>query len=344
MCAIKVGIVGTGTAASLHVKALLTIPEYEIIAVYSRFKEKAQDFIKDNNLPQTIKIYTNYIKFLDDDSIELVDICTPSGTHLDFALAAANAQKNMVIEKPLEITIERCDKILSAVEDKNVFLSVIYQNRFKPAVQLARRAISEGLLGRLVLGTAEIKWYRPSEYYAGGKGTQLYGGALLNQGSHTIDLLQWLLGGDPQSVYGFIATRIHKIEVEDIGVGIVQFKSGAVGVIEAATCIFPGLPERLGLYGEFGSIEIHGSAIRTWNVKNNALLGEAEKLMTETRETGASSPVIPIDNHRRQFLDILQALTLKTKPLVDGKEARKSVAIIEGIYKSYRLKKEVVIR
>lgn len=335
MCTIKIGIVGTGVAASLHVKALSTIPEYKIIALYSRSKDKAKKFVKDLDLPSTVKIYTDYNQFLHDDLIELVDICTPSGTHLDFAIPAANAKKNLIIEKPLEITTARCDKIISAVEKNNVFLSVIFQNRYKPAVQLARRAIQDGSLGRLVLGTAEIKWFRASDYYQGEKGTELYGGALLNQGIHTIDLLQWLLGGDPKTVVGLIATRIHEIKVEDIGVGIVHFKSGAMGVIEAATCIFPGLPERLGLYGENGSIEIHGSVIKTWNIKNSALLNEAEKLMDEKQESGASSPVIPVENHRRQFLDILKSLSQRTKPLVDGEEARKSVAIIEGIYKSY---------
>jgi predicted dehydrogenase len=282
--------------------------------------------------------YDNYDRFLARHDLDAVIICTPSGTHADFAIPAAKAGKHLIVEKPLETTVARCTQIIKAAEEHDVTLSVIFQNRFKDAVLATRTALEEDRFGRLVLGDAQVKWSRPEEYYQGWKGTKRYdgGGALMNQGIHTIDLLQWMMG-PVEEVVGYVDTRAHQIEVEDVGVAALRFKSGALGVIEGSTALYPGLDEQLGIYGTDGSVEIEGNRIITWNFREKRD-GDPEALNIGARTAaggGSSSPGgIGIENHRRQLAKIVEAIQRGKAPPVSGREATKSVAIIEAIYAS----------
>jgi len=335
-------IVGAGFIGQVHAEVLSGIEQAELKAVYNRSPERGRALA---NRFQ-IEWYDDFEKLLARDDIDVINICTPSSLHRDFAIPAAKAGKHLIVEKPLDVTVEKCDQIIEAAAENSVTLSVIYQNRFKDAVQAMREALDENRCGKLVLGDAQIKWYRPEEYFQGWKGTKKYdgGGALMNQGSHTIDLLQWMMG-DVEVVFGNVATLVHKIEVEDVGVATLQFKSGALGIIEGSTAIYPGLDERLGVYGEDGTIEIEGNRIVTWRFRKEKEDDEKKRLIGKgKRGGGASKPTgISLENHRRQLQEIINSIFKGRKPMVDGEEARKSIAIIEAIYKSKRTGRPVIL-
>jgi len=326
-------IVGAGSIGQVHAEALSKIEQAELKAVHdctsSRGKALADKF--------DIDWYDDFEKLLMRDDIDAITVCTPSSLHGDFAIRIAEAGKHVIVEKPLDVTVERCDQIIEAAEKHGVALSVIYQNRFKDNVQAMRAALDEGRCGKLLLGDAHIKWYRPEGYFQGWKGTKKYdgGGALMNQGSHTIDLLQWMMG-EVEVVCGYVDTLVHKIEVEDIGVAALRFKSGAQGIIEGSTAIYPGLDERLGIYGEDGAIEIEGNRVVTWEFRNEKENDEEKRAIGKDGQGGGASTAtgIGLKNHGRQMREIINAILEGKKPLVDGREARKSVAIIEAIYEA----------
>ena len=332
---VRFGIVGAGLIGQVHAEALAGVDRAELRAVYNRSSARGKALADRFH----VSWYSDYGRFLARDDLDAVIICTPSGTHADFAIPAAEAGKHLVVENPLEITAERCGLIIKAAKKNGVLLAVIFQNRFKDAVQVTRQALEEGRFGRLVLGDAHIKWYRPTEYYQGWKGTQQYdgGGALMNQGIHTIDLLQWMMG-PVEEVCGYVDTRVHRIEVEDVGVATLRFRSGALGVIEGSTAIYPGLDERLGIYGENGCVEIEGNRIVTWQFKDERGDDRRTRVIgTEVEGRGSSNPgEIGIENHRRQLMEITKAIQEGSTPPVPGEEAMKSVAIVEAIYASGR--------
>lgn len=329
-----IGIVGAGLIGKVHAEALTGIEGAALRAVYNRSAERGEALAARFHVPW----YADYQEFLSRDDLDVVIVCTPSGTHADFAVPAAEAGKHIIVEKPLEITVERSFRIITAAEKRGVSLGVIFQNRFKETVQAARAALEDGRFGRLVLGDAHIKWHRQEDYYQGWKGTRRYdgGGALMNQGIHTIDLLQWMMG-PVEEVYGYVDTRIHRIEVEDIGVATLRFQSGALGVIEGTTAAYPGLDERLGIYGADGCVEIEGNKIATWKFRDKQ--GDDSIIRGIGTEAGGGSSTpdgIGIELHRRQLKAIIRAIQEGEAPPIPGREAVKSVGIIEAIYTSSR--------
>jgi predicted dehydrogenase len=336
------GIVGAGLIGQVHAETLAAIDRAELRAVYNRSPARGKVLADRFNVP----LYDDYDRFLACNDLDAVIICTPSGTHVDFALPAAKAGKHLIVEKPLEITVARCTEIIEAAEERHVTLSVIFQNRFKDAVRVTRAALEEGRLGRLVLGDAHVKWYRPENYYQGWKGTKQYdgGGALMNQGIHTIDLLQWMMGPVVE-VYGYVETRIHRIEVEDVGVATLRFRSGALGVITSSTATYPGLHEQLGIYGENGSVELSGNRIATWQFRTKRANDTAISGIDAGKTFGGSSNPARIESelHHRQLEAIATAILEGKEPPVDGNEAKKSVAIIEAIYESNQTRKPIIL-
>ncbi len=330
---LRFAVVGAGFIGQVHAEVLSTIEQAELKAIYNPTAMRGEALADKFH----ISWYNNFDELLMRDDIDVVTICTPSSLHGEFAIPAAEAGKHVIIEKPLDVTVERCDQIIEAAENNGVTLSVIYQNRFKDNVQAMRKAVNERRLGRIILGDAQIKWYRPEEYFQGWKGTRKYdgGGALMNQGSHTIDLLQWMMG-EVEAVFGDVATLVHDIEVEDIGIAALRFKSGALGVIEGSTALYPGLNERLGIYGEDGTIEIEGNRIVTWKFRNERECDETQREIGKEKQGGGASEAtgIGISNHHQQMQEIISAILEDKEPLVNGREGRKSVAIIEAIYKA----------
>jgi predicted dehydrogenase len=306
----------------------------------SRSKESAEKFAAE--LGTAPGLYTELAGALADPAVDAVIITTPSGAHRDPALLAASAGKHVIVEKPLEITAARCDEIISACDKAGVLLCTIFPSRFGDANQELKKALAANRFGRLTLGETTCKWWRSQAYYdeGGWKGTLALdgGGALMNQAIHNVDLLQWFMG-DVTQIAGFTATLAHeRIEVEDTAVACLRFASGALGVIQATTSVHPGLPKTIAVHGDRGTAVIEQDDLLRWEFAD--ALPEDEALRTrfaqKTGTSGGSSNPAAIghEGHRRQLADFVAAVLHGGKPAVDGREGRKSVAIIEAIYRS----------
>jgi predicted dehydrogenase len=274
--------------------------------------------------------------------VDIVCVCTPSGAHRDPAVKSARAGKHVVVEKPLEITLARCDAIIEACESAGVRLCTIFPSRFTSANVRLKEAVTGGRFGRLTLGDTYVKWWRTQEYYDSGgwRGTWNLdgGGALMNQAIHNVDLLYWLMG-DVESIVAQTATLAHhRIEVEDTAVASLRFKNGALGVIEAATSAYPGLLKRTEIQGDRGSARVEQDDITLWEFQEK-VPSDNEIFAAMAGQTGfkagASDPRgITHVGHRDQLIDFVEAIDKGRDPLVDGKEGRKSVEIIRAIYRA----------
>ncbi len=332
------GIVGCGMIANFHALAIKHIRGARIAACYDTYAPSAQRFSEANGIPA----YEKLDDMLADPNVDIVTICTPSGAHRDPAVAAANAGKHVVVEKPLEITLKRCDAIINACRKNKVKLCTILPSRFSPANLALKRAIDEGRFGKLTLGDTYVKWWRSQEYYDSGgwRGTWALdgGGAYMNQAIHNVDLLYWMMG-DVADVSGMTATLAHeRIEVEDTGVASLRFKNGALGVMEATTSAFPGLLKKTEIHGTEGSVVVEQDDVLLWEFAKKTRQDAAirKKFAKKAGGTGgASDPTaISYSGHMEQLKDFINAIDTGKKPLVDGEEGRKSVEIILAIYKS----------
>ena len=258
------------------------------------------------------------------------------------AVTAAKSGKHVVVEKPLEITLNRCDAITRACKENNVRLCAIFNSRFSEASQVLKQTVESGRLGRLILGDAYVKWWRTQDYYDSGgwRGTWDLdgGGALMNQSIHAIDFLQYLMG-PVKSLQAFTDTLAHeRIEVEDVAVAVLRFESGALGVIEGTTAAYPGWLRKIEISGTKGSIVLEDEDIVKWEFEEAQPIDEEIQAQFATRRSGgggASDPrAISHDNHRRQMENLICSIDRGEPHLVDGSEGRKAVEIILAIYQS----------
>ena len=282
-----------------------------------------------------IKAFSNPQELLACADVDIVNICTPSGYHASCVEGAAKAGKHIIVEKPMAITADQLDAIERACRENSVMLTSISQSRFSRSVIKTKSAIDEGLLGRIVSADIYMKYYRSQEYYDSGswRGTKRLdgGGALMNQGIHGVDLLLYL-AGPAERVYARAKTLARHIEVEDTLSAVVDFKSGAIGVIQAATSVYPGYPRRLEINGEHGSITLEENSITRWDI----FAGSHEDIVLQPAViSSASTPTaISLDGHTRQIADMIRAVSTGTKPLIDVHEGRKPVDLILAIYRS----------
>jgi predicted dehydrogenase len=267
---------------------------------------------------------------------------------------AAAAGKHVVVEKPIEVTLEAADRLIAACDESGVTLSVISQHRWDQGVKDLKELVDSGRLGRLVLGDAIVKWYRTQQYYESGnwRGTLRLdgGGALMNQGVHYVDLLQWVMG-PVERVFARARTSMHEgIEVEDIAVAVLSFASGAVGVLESSTAVYPGLGERLEVTGTGGTVIVEAGEIKIRELKDEK--GETSpyggKIETSgyssARPAAAANPAdISYIGHREQLRDVLRAIETGGMPAIDGREARKPLEIILAVYESARSGRDVAL-
>ncbi|OHD82101.1 MAG: oxidoreductase [Spirochaetes bacterium RIFOXYC1_FULL_54_7] len=335
------GVIGTGMIAAFHAKALQAIPSARLVASYDNRPGAAASFGSSHGG----RAYDSLDRFLADPELQVVTICTPSGMHLEPALAAIEAGKHVIVEKPIEITLERCDRMIEAADKQGVKLAGIFPSRFHDVSKVIKAQIDDGRFGRLSLGDAYVKWFRSEEYYRSSnwKGTWKYdgGGALMNQSIHAVDLLQWFMG-PVESVQACAATIGHEgIEVEDTAVAVLRYANGALGVIEGSTAVYPGFLKRLEISGTTGSVIMEEEDITTWSfaeIRPDDDAIRSKFANTPTSGGGAADPgAIGFHGHQHQFEDFLRVLESgKGKPLVDGLEARKAVAIIVAIYESAR--------
>jgi len=332
------GIIGCGMIADFHAKAIGDIRGAKVVAGFDTVPAAADRFAKQ----QGCRACHDLKAMLADPDIDVVTIGTPSGAHLEPGVAAARAGKHVIVEKPLEITLRRCDKLIAECKKAGVVLSSIFPSRFHgPAVEM-KRAIDQGRFGRLTVGDAYVKWYRPQQYYDSGawRGTWELdgGGALMNQAIHSVDLLSYFMG-PVREIRAQTALLAHKrIAVEDVAVATLQFANGALGVIEASTAVYPGYLKRIEIHGSEGSAIMEEEDIKAWDfaksTRRDAVIRRQMAGKTETGG-GASDPAaIGHHGHTAQFKDVLAAIKKGTRPQIDGPEGRKAVEIILAIYKA----------
>jgi UDP-N-acetyl-2-amino-2-deoxyglucuronate dehydrogenase len=343
-------IVGCGMIARFHARALAEVPGARLVGLVSRSHDGAAKMARELNL--SVELYTDLAPALARPDVHVVIVTTPSGAHLGPAVAAAGAGKHVVVEKPLEITTERCDQIIEACAKAGVKLCTIFPSRFADANVALRSAVERGRFGRLTLGETACKWWRSQAYYdeGGWKGTRALdgGGALMNQAIHNVDLLQWVMG-DVAEVSAFTATLAHeRIEVEDTAVACLRFAGGALGVIQATTSVYPGLPKTIAVHGDRGTVVIEQEDVLRWEFDPPTPEDEEVKRRFAQKvgaSGGSSNPAaISHEGHARQLRDFVRAVRTNSAPLVDGGEGRKAVAIIEAIYASARAGKGVSLR
>lgn len=344
-------LVGCGMIARFHARAIAEIPGTHVAALVSRTRANAEKLLQETGTPACPIVATleDALKLPD---VDVLVITTPSGAHLEPAVAAANAGKHVVVEKPLEITGERCDRIIEACARNRVQLCTIFPSRFADANITLKAAVDAGKFGRLTLGEAANKWWRSQAYYdeGGWKGTQALdgGGALMNQAIHNVDLLLWMMG-DAAEVVGFTGTLAHeRIEVEDTAVAAIRFTSGALGMLTATTSVHPGYPKQIAVHGDKGSAVIEQEDVLKWDFDPPTADDAAVKTRFAAKvgaSGGAADPkAISHEGHRRQLADFVDAIRSNRPPQVDGREGKKAVVLITSIYESNTTGRAVRIR
>ncbi len=330
------GIVGTGMIANFHAQAIARIPGAALRGVVGRTPETLQAFAQTHKVELAT---TDLQEMLARPDIHIVCITTPSGAHLEPALAAIAAGKHVVVEKPLEITPERSDQIIAAARAAGVRLAPIFQARFGEGARTVKTAIDAGRFGRLVLASVYVKWHRAASYYTGWKGTLALdgGGAVINQSIHGIDLLQWF-AGLPEEVFAWKTRRVHTgIEAEDTAAATLRFPGGALGSIEASTAAWPGWLRRIEICGEKGSVSLEDDRIARWDFATAEPGDDAIRAANKDDGlgSGAAAPGnIAIEGHLRQLTDLVEALRTSRPAAIEGAEARKAVALVHALYTS----------
>ena len=336
---VKYGIIGTGAIAKMHAEALAVLENAELYMVFDTVLERGRAFAQKYNC-----LYADSLEELLASEIEAVTIATPSGLHGSCAIPAALAGKHILCEKPLEVTVSKANDMIRICETHNVRLSAVFQSRFSESVKLIKNAVDQGRFGQHVLGSASVRWYRSPEYYAnaGWRGTWELdgGGALMNQGIHTVDLLLYF-NGDPREVTGRFTRVKHKgIEVEDTVVAMVQFKNGSLGTIEASTACAPGFPRRVELSGTGGSVVLEGDEITRWSFVEEQ--PEDEQIRKSGGHVnvvgdGAGDPMnISSEGHRRQLHELTDAILGGRHLTAPGSEGKRAVELICAVYESAR--------
>jgi UDP-N-acetyl-2-amino-2-deoxyglucuronate dehydrogenase len=336
------GIVGCGAVFDFHAKSIAAIDNIYLAGVADVNKEKREEFAERYGT----RSFDSYEQMLESKDVDVVSICTPSGLHAPLAIQAAKAGKHIIVEKPMALTVKEADDMIEACEQNNVKLTVISQLRFSEATTRLKAAINEGLLGKLLVGTLSMKYFRSQEYYdqSTWRGTWKMdgGGALINQGIHGVDLFQYMLG-DVKSVFAHARTMVRNIETEDTAVAILEFENGALGTIEGTTSVYPGFPRMLEINGSKGTIALEEDSIIKWVIEGQDV-PEDLVLGARTNDSSSDPTAFAIDGHRRQIEDMANAIWEDRKPLIDQYEGKKPVEIITAIYESSRTGKPVILK
>jgi UDP-N-acetyl-2-amino-2-deoxyglucuronate dehydrogenase len=345
----KIALVGAGVIGRHHGVVISQLADrLQLVAVADVQSDRAEQLAAERGG----RPFGSLTEALAAEDIDIVVVCTPTGRHGEVAIEALAAGKHVIVEKPAEITVGRTDDIIEAQQKAGTLVTVISQHRFDPATETTLAAIARGELGRLTSGIASIDWWRGQSYYDSGdwRGTWELdgGGALMNQGVHTVDLLVAALGR-PVEVFAYTGTLAHeRIEVEDVAVGVVRFESGALGVLHATTAAYPGLSARLQVHGDRGSAVIDDDELAFFHTTPQGAEPE-ERLMGTTQATSgaaagataSSNPGQLSDAHRLQYLNFLGALDGTEKLRVDLETNRQSIGVITGAYESARTGKPV---
>lgn len=329
MTKVKFGIAGCGHIARRHAEAILKLPQAELAAAYDVAPQALQSFTRSYG----VEGYRDYEEMLGRKELDVIIVCTPSGLHAEMGVMAAQSGKHVVVEKPMALTLESADRLIDACEKEGVLLSVVLQNRFKPSFQMLKSAVEEGQFGKLSHAGVTVRWNRNDAYFINnpwrGKKDE-DGGVMMNQAIHSIDMLRWLMG-EAESVFAYTATRYRPIEAEDVGVAVLKFKSGALAAIEAASTVYPkNLEESVAVFGEKGTVVIGGvtaGEIKTWQFSNDWEKDHLQPIENEAalcKESG----------HMAVLQDMVKAIKAGGSLAIDGREGRKALEIVLGIYRS----------
>lgn len=336
----KYALIGCGRISTNHIKAALN-NKLEIVAVCDIEPSHMEAVLAKNGIEkdETIARYEDYKKMIEEHrDIELISIATESGIHAEIALYCIDKGINVIIEKPMAMSLEDADKIIKLSEEKNVKVAACHQNRFNIAVQKMRKALEAGRFGKLSHGSIHVRWNRNEDYYtqAPWRGTWAQdGGALMNQCIHGIDLLRWTFGNEVEEVYGQTRQQFHHyLEAEDIGMAVVKFKNGAIATIEGTTNVYPqNLEETLYIFGEKGTVKIGGKSTNNIDVWDFADETEADK---ENKGLEEATSNVYGNGHTSLFADMMEAITDNRAPYVDAYAGRNALEMILAIYKSQK--------
>jgi len=328
---LRVGFVGCGGIGNAHLNVWKKVEGAKVVAVCDIKPDRAH---KAGEM-MGAEVFTDYAEMLDKVKIDAVDICTWSGLHAEQGTMAAERGIHVLTEKPIDLNLERIDKLIETARARKVKLACIFQNRCSPEVQKARRLIQEGKLGRLISGSTYVKWWRAQSYYDEDptwRGTWRYdGGMLSNQGVHSIDMLCWLCGPVAEVEYAFIDTVAHRMEAEDFAIAVLRFENGARGVIEGTTCAFPGFGTRTEVFGTNGSAVISGSRVESFKVQGEDI--DLSSKETETADGRAEALAISLGGHEAQIVDFIQCIREDREPIVTGESARVAVDTLNKLYR-----------
>ena len=333
----RIAVVGCGRISGSHFDAIEKVGAFELAAVCDVVEDRAREAGMRHDVPW----FTAFPRLLDTVPVDVVAICTPSGLHPQHGILAARAGKHVICEKPMAISLTAADELVQVCDDTGVHLFVVKQNRLNPPIQLLKRAIDKGRFGRLYMANTTVRWTRPQEYYdqAPWRGTwEFDGGAFMNQASHYVDLIQWLVG-PVESVIAKTATLARKIETEDSGVAVLRFRSGALGVIEVTMLTFPrNLEGSITILGETGTVKVGGTAVNRIETWQFADYDDDDKAVETSNYT---PPSVYGHGHVGYYRNVLAVLRGEAQPDTDGRAGRKSLELILGIYESAKTGREV---
>ena len=330
---------GCGRISRNHFDAIAAVDGLRLTAVCDCVESRARAAGEQLGVPW----YVSYETMLREAKSDIVTVATPSGLHSAHGMLAARAGKHVISEKPMSITLAQADELVRACDGADVRLFVVQQNRLNPPVQLLRRAIDKGRFGRIFVANTTVWWSRPQEYYdhAPWRGTwEFDGGAIMNQASHYVDLLQWLVG-PVESVMAKTATLARRIEAEDTGIAVIKFRSGALGCIQVTMLTYPkNLEGSITILGERGAVKIGGTAVNAveqWSFADH----DADDDLVASAST--SPPNVYGYGHQGYYRNVLAVLRGEAKPDTDGRGGRKSLELILAIYQSARTGAEVAL-
>lgn len=340
----KVGYAVVGLGVGLrHAEAAAKSKNANLIAVCDLIQERLD---KAKEICPDVLTYIDFDEMLKNPDIDIVSIAVPSGMHAEFAVKAMKAGKNVLVEKPVDITVEAALKIEKARQETGMKAGVVHQNRYNPDMPLMHDAVVSGRIGKVLFGDFAVKWFRTQEYYDNGgwRGTWEMdgGGSLMNQAVHTVDLMQWLMNSEVESVTSQIAIYNHKIDTEDFTASLIKFKSGAVATFISTTCAYPGLSTDIRVYGTNGSMEANQDKLTLWKFKD-APEGEEEEMLKKYTGNAAAAALDPTLclGHNSVVEDIISAVLEDRDPAILPMEAIKSVRIVNAVYESARTGKTV---
>jgi len=328
---VKIGLIGCGRISKNHFEAIAAQPDAGCVACCDIIGERAREAAERYQIPRWT---TAYEELLADPAIDLISICTPSGLHPEHGIAAARAGKQVLTEKPMGCRLAEADQLIAACAAAGVKLFVVLQNRLNPSIRLLRRAFAEGRFGRIYMITANVFWTRPQDYYdlAPWRGTwALDGGAFMNQASHYVDMVQWF-GGEIESVAAITGTMARKIEAEDTGAAIIRFAGGAIGSINVTMLTYPqNLEGSITILGENGTVRIGGMAM---NKIEHWQFADRRDYDQEVAEADTNPGSVYGFGHSGYYRNVLDCLQGNATPSSDGLEGRKSLWLLEEIYKA----------